>query len=246
MELITLDWPAPATVKALSTSRLGGMSKSSYSSLNLGSNVVDDEGCVAQNKLILLETASLPSQPIWLEQVHGTSVIELNDAKNQTLPEADAAFTQDDGVVCAVMTADCLPVLLCKKNASAVAAIHVGWRGLLAGVIENTVSRLAEPEQLLAWLGPAIGPGRFEVGHEVKHAFVEKHPNMQQAFQPVDAEHFHADLYALARMTLLQCGVKRMYGGEYCTYNQPDQFYSHRRDGLTGRMASLIWLEAER
>lgn len=245
MKCITPDWPAPERIKALSTSRLGGVSLGGYSSLNLANHVADNELSVAQNKSILVRKGRLPSQPIWLEQVHGTTVVELSGAVNSTVPIADASMTRSSNVVCAVMTADCLPILLCKKDGSAVAVIHAGWRGLLAGVIENTVLSLGQPEQILAWLGPAIGPGCFEVGSEVKNAFVEKTPNMQQAFQQSDEEHFLADLYALARITLLQCGVKRMYGGEHCTYNQSDQFYSYRRDGVTGRMASLIWLETE-
>jgi len=175
--------------------------------------------------------------------VHGTAIVDIDVPRDSTTPQADASLSRKPNNICAVMTADCLPILLCKKDGSVVAAIHAGWRGLLAGIVEKTVTRLAEPQNILAWLGPAIGPGNFEVGGEVKTAFAEKNPIMQQAFQQVDEAHFHADLYALARITLLQSGVKRMYGGEHCTYNQPDQFYSYRRDGVTGRMASLIWLE---
>ena len=141
------------------------------------------------------------------------------------------------------MTADCLPILLCNKQGSVVAALHAGWRGLLAGVVENTINQLGEPEELLAWCGPAIGPGKFEVGIEVEKAFVEKKTIMKQAFQQVDQSHFLADLYALARMTLLDCGVKNIFGGEYCTYNQANKFYSYRREPITGRMASLIWIQ---
>jgi len=246
MVFIKPDWPAPDCVKALSTCRLGGVSGGEYGTFNLGSHVGDDELLVSQNKSILIEKGGLPAQPVWLEQVHGTSIVDIDVLRDSTVPQADASISRNSNKVCAVMTADCLPILLCKKDGSAVAAIHAGWRGLLAGIVEKTVLRLAEPQNILAWLGPAIGPGKFEVGGEVKAAFAEKNPIMQQAFQQVDEAHFHADLYALARITLLQSGVKRMYGGEHCTYNQPDQFYSYRRDGVTGRMASLIWLEAER
>jgi len=243
MAFIKPDWPAPDCVKALSTCRLGGVSGGEYGTFNLGSHVGDDELLVSQNKSILVEKGGLPAKPVWLEQVHGTSIVDIDVLRDSTVPQADASISRNTNKVCAVMTADCLPILLCKKDGSAVAAIHAGWRGLLAGIVEETVSRLAEPQNILAWLGPAIGPGKFEVGGEVKAAFAEKNPIMQQAFQQVDEAHFHADLYALARITLLQSGVKRMYGGEHCTYNQPDQFYSYRRDGVTGRMASLIWLE---
>jgi len=243
MAFIKPDWPAPDCVKALSTCRLGGVSGGEYGTFNLGSHVGDDELLVSQNKLILLEKGGLPAKPVWLEQVHGTAIVDIAEVHESIVPIADASISRNSNKVCAVMTADCLPILLCKKDGSAVAAIHAGWRGLLAGIVEKTVLRLAEPQNILAWLGPAIGPGKFEVGGEVKAAFAEKNPIMQQAFQQVDEAHFHADLYALARITLLQSGVKRMYGGEHCTYNQPDQFYSYRRDGVTGRMASLIWLE---
>jgi len=246
MEFIKPDWPAPDCVKALSTCRLGGVSGGEYGTFNLASHVGDDELLVSQNKSILVEKGGLPEQPIWLEQVHGTSVLDIDNVDKLDVPQADASISRKANKVCAVMTADCLPILLCKKDGSAVAAIHAGWRGLLAGVVENTVARLAEPQNILAWLGPAIGPENFEVGGEVKTAFVERSPVMQQAFQQVDETHYHADLYALARITLLQSGVKKMYGGEHCTYNQADQFYSYRRDGVTGRMASLIWLEKER
>jgi len=246
MDFIKPDWPAPDCVKALSTCRLGGVSSREYGTFNLASHVGDEELLVSQNKSILLEKGELPAQPFWLEQVHGTTVVDIDNVGNLNVPQADASISRKANNICAVMTADCLPILLCKKDGSAVAAIHAGWRGLLAGVIEQTVSRLADPQNLLAWLGPAIGPGNFEVGREVKAAFVEKNHIMQQAFQQVDATHFHADLYALARITLIQSGVKRMYGGEHCTYNQADQFYSYRRDGVTGRMASLIWLDTAR
>ncbi|ORU91047.1 MAG: laccase [Cycloclasticus sp. symbiont of Poecilosclerida sp. N] len=244
MEIIIPDWPAPDKVKAFSTCREGGVSNASYYSLNLAGDVGDDGQMVEQNRRTLGNEGHLPSQPVWLNQVHGVDVVKLDGDKNSPAPEADASITQNSDVVCAVMTADCLPILLCKKNASSVAAIHVGWRGLAAGIIENTVSRLAEPEQTLAWLGPAIGPGCFAVGAEVKKAFVDKNAVMAQAFRQIDASHYYADLYALARMALLQCGVKRMYGGEHCTYNQKNQFYSYRREPVTGRMASLIWLQS--
>lgn len=243
MHIITPDWPAPERVKAFVTCRQGGNSLAGYAGFNVAKHVGDDDALVDTNRRQLIQQAALPGKPVWLDQVHGIHAIQLEDDCNAVIPRADASIARHENRVCAVMTADCLPVLLCKTDGSAVAAIHAGWRGLLSGVIENTVSQLGEATDILAWLGPAIGPGRFEVGAEVKQAFVEKNSVMQQAFQTVDSTHYLADLYALARMTLLHCGVKRMYGGEHCTYNQPNQFYSYRRDAVTGRMASLIWLQ---
>lgn len=238
------DWPAPNRVNALSTCCDGGVSEKGYGSLNLARHVGDVESSVTHNRKTLVQQANLPSEPVWLEQVHGTTVAELDGNDDKSVIQADASVTRQENRVCSVMTADCLPILLCKKDGSAVAAIHAGWRGLLAGVIENTVPTLGEPSQVLAWLGPAIGPGRFEVGNEVKLAFTNKRAILGQAFQQQDSTHELADLYALARMTLLHCGVERMYGGEHCTYNQPNQFFSYRREPVTGRMASLIWLQS--
>ena len=244
MDFIIPDWPAPDNIKALSTSRDGGVSLAGYSSLNLAMHVGDCESSVVKNRTALIQQCQLPAEPVWLDQVHGTKVVDLERLSGSALVQADAAITRSENLLCTVMTADCLPILLCKMDGTAVAAIHAGWRGLLAGVIENTVLSLTEPEKILAWLGPAIGPSRFEVGGEVRNAFVDKKPIMQQAFQQLDRTHYLADLYALARITLLSCGVKRMYGGEHCTYNQADQFYSYRREPETGRMASLIWRQS--
>lgn len=243
MEFVTPDWPAPKQIQALTTCRKGGVSQQAYSSLNLANHVADTPQAVEQNRSALAAELELPADPVWLEQVHGTKVVEL-ECVEKTLPiQADAAISRSSNSVCAVMTADCLPVLLCSEDGAAVAAVHAGWRGLLAGVIENTVSQLGPANKIMAWLGPAIGPGCFEVGEEVRDAFVNKKSVLRQGFQAVDSTHYLADLYALARMTLLHCGVKRIYGGEHCTYNQPDQFYSYRREPVTGRMASLIWLQ---
>lgn len=243
MSCITPDWPAPTQVKALTTCRDGGVSEAGYTSFNLASHVDDEPLAVANNRENLVQQFKLPAQPVWLNQVHGTAVVDLGSIDMATVAEADASMTIKPNQVCAVMTADCLPILLCNEQGSIVAAVHAGWRGLLAGVVENTVTALGSSETLLAWLGPAIGPGCFEVGAEVKQAFVDKKAIMRQAFQQVDDTHHLADLYALARMTLLQCGVKKIYGGEHCTYNQFNQFYSYRREPITGRMASLIWLQ---
>jgi len=243
MDFITPDWPAPDRVKAVSTCRSGGVSKGSYASLNLANHVGDNESAVMQNRSTLVDRFHLPAKPVWLEQVHGRRVLELDEYEAPQVIQADASISRNSHAVCAVMTADCLPVLLCKEDGSAVAAVHAGWRGLLVGIVDNTVVKLAEPEKIIAWLGPAIGPGRFEVGTEVKDAYVRQHEVMGPCFQRVDREHYLADLYALARIVLLKCGVKRIYGGEYCTYNQADQFFSYRREPITGRMASLIWLQ---
>jgi len=243
MDCITPDWPAPTQVKALTTCRNGGVSEAGYASFNLANYVGDEPLAVANNHEKLVHQFKLPASPVWLNQVHGTAVVDLASIDKAAVIEADASIATEPKQVCAVMTADCLPILLCNEQGSIVAAVHAGWRGLLAGVIENTVAALGSSETLLAWLGPAIGPGCFEVGSEVKQAFVDKKTIMQQAFQQIDDVHYLADLYALARMTLLQCGVNKIYGGEHCTYNQSIQFYSYRREPVTGRMASLIWLQ---
>ena len=243
MMKLDANWPAPITVKALTTYRVGGYSQASYSSLNLAQHVNDDAHNVKLNRQCMKTALGLPNDPVWLDQVHGTQLLELNDAEQAINPQADGAVTQQKDKVCAVLTADCLPVLLCNKQGTQVAAVHAGWRGLLGGIIENAVAAFEKPGDVLAWLGPAIGPAHFEVGEEVRDAFINKKPLMQQAFRYVDKTHYHADLYALARMTLLDCGVKKMYGGEHCTYNEADKFYSYRREPITGRMASLIWLQ---
>jgi len=242
LQFIPASWPAPERVVALTTCRQGGVSEAGFAGLNLATHVHDTAWRVAQNRSILEQTLQLPAAPVWLEQVHGSHILELAAGQANGV-QADAVMTRQQGRVCAVMTADCLPVLLCNEEGRAVAAVHAGWRGLLAGIVEKTAAKLGAPQTLLAWLGPAIGPGCFEVGAEVRDAFIQKNSVMQQAFRQVDDTHYLADLYALARMTLLQNGVKRIYGGEHCTYNDSDNFYSYRREPVTGRMASLIWLQ---
>jgi YfiH family protein len=237
---IVPDWPAPANIHALQTTRLGGLSLSPYDSLNLGSHVGDDPLVVERNRNRL--TPYVPSEPIWLEQVHGTHVV-LGETAG-CLPKGDACVARSKNTVCAIMTADCLPVLLCAEDGSVVGAAHAGWRGLADGVIEKTVETMqVEGSQLLAWLGPAIGPDAFEVGEDVREAFVRHNSQAAQAFKPHPAApgKFLADIYLLARQCLNAVGVTRIYGGEYCTYSDPQRFYSYRRDGCTGRMASLIW-----
>ena len=237
---ITPDWPAPANVRALITTRVGGVSTAPYASFNLGDHVGDDPQHVAQNRANL--TARLPAQPAWLTQVHGTTVLDA--AAVSGAPQADASVARQPGVVSVVMTADCLPVLLCDRTGTVVAAAHAGWRGLLDGVLECTVEAMAKPgAELLAYLGPAIGPTAFEVGDEVRQAFVAHDAYAAEAFVPsAHAGKWLADLYLLARQRLQGVGVDAVYGGDDCTYSHAERFFSYRRDGITGRMASLIWL----
>ena len=248
MRFITPDWPAPARVRAASTTRQGGESLPPFDSFNLGGHVGDAPAAVAANRQQLRESLSLPGEPYWLNQIHGTAVANL-DTCSEGLPEADASTTSTANTVCAVLTADCLPVLFCDQAGSQVAAAHAGWRGLAAGVLEATVkSFAAPPEQIMAWMGPAIGPQAFEVRDEVRQAFVEYDTAAAEAFVTVQSEanekKWLADVYQLARQRLAAVGVNAVYGGGRCTFTEPEDFYSFRRDGKTGRMASLVWIES--
>ena len=241
---IVPDWPAPPGVRALITTRAGGVSRGAYAGLNLGLRSGDDIEDVVRNRASLRQW--LPAEPLWLRQVHGTTVVEADTAEGNR--EADAALARRPGRVCAALTADCLPLLLCDREGTIVAAVHAGWRGLCSGVIEHTLRAMDRPPQaLLAYLGPAIGPEAYEVGAEVRAAFIAAgrggDPESEAAFAPGRPGKFHADLYALARRRLARSGVAGIYGGGYCTYTQRERFYSYRRDGATGRMASLIWME---
>ncbi|MGG5218731.1 MULTISPECIES: purine nucleoside phosphorylase YfiH [Rahnella] len=241
--LIQPQWPQPASVRSCATTREGGVSLPPYGSLNLGSHVGDSPEHVELNRQRLIELGGLPASPHWLEQVHGTDVVRLS-SQTPLIPTqiADAAYTREPGVVCAAMTADCLPVLFCSKNGDEVAAAHAGWRGLCAGVLENTVACFeAAPAEIMAWMGPAIGPAHFEVGGEVRDAFLAENSNASVAFTPAGTK-FRADIYLLARLRLQAAGLTAIYGGEYCTVTDSTTFYSYRRDGITGRLASLIWL----
>ena len=241
MQLIRPDWPAPPWVKACCTTRLGGVSTGVWASLNLGDHVGDEPGRVALNRARLSAALNLPAEPLWLKQVHGCAVAELATADLGCT--ADAAIARQSGAVCAVLTADCLPLLLCDRRGRRVAAVHAGWRGLAAGVIEDTISALGEsPLDILAWLGPAIGPASFAVGPEVRAAFLATDPADGCAFHAGPGDCWLADLFALARARLARAGVTRVFGGGDCTYADPERFFSFRRDGVTGRMASLIWL----
>ncbi|AOS96899.1 Laccase domain protein YfiH [Microbulbifer aggregans] len=245
------DWPAPARVRAAVTLRGGGHSEGPYQSFNLGNHVGDNEAAVSANRQQLRQELQLPSEPQWLEQIHSDKVVEAH--ADDVVRTADAGFTGSQGVVCAVLTADCLPVLLCDREGTQVAAVHAGWRGLAGGVVRNTVAALdSSPENLLAWLGPAIGPDAFETGVDVLEAFFESAQNaehaekMAQCFRPHSQKplHFLADIYGLARAELESLGVSDVYGGDRCTVSDAENFYSYRRDKTTGRMASLIWLES--
>ncbi|WMI99141.1 peptidoglycan editing factor PgeF [Pseudomonas chlororaphis subsp. aurantiaca] len=233
------DWPAPAGVKACVTTRAGGVSLAPFDSLNLGDHVDDDPQAVAENRRRLTDRFSM--QPAWLKQVHGIDVVEADPSVVAT---ADASWTATPGIACSAMTADCLPALFCDRAGTRVAAAHAGWRGLAAGVLEATLDNLkVAPEDVLVWLGPAIGPQAFEVGPEVRDAFVRHLPQTEQAFVPShNPGKLMADIYALARLRLASCGVTAVYGGGFCTVSDP-RFYSYRRSPRTGRFASLIWLE---
>lgn len=238
IELIRPDWPAPPRVQTLVTTRTGGVSAAPYASLNLASHVGDDPNSVQRNRTLLREY--LPADPLWLEQVHGRTVVQASDAR--LLPMADASFTRQSGTVCAVMTADCLPVLFCDRDATVVAAAHAGWRGLANGVLEATVGAMnCEVRELMVWLGPAIGPDAFEVGEDVYRTFTDLHGDAAPAFKR-RGEKWLTDIYALARLRLEQIGLTQIYGSGYCTFQDHERFFSYRRDGVTGRMASLIWL----
>lgn len=245
--LIVPDWPAPPKVCALQTTRQGGVSRPPYASLNLGNHVGDDRSAVAANRALLRGLLVGGGDPCWLEQVHGTRVVDAAACSPVDPPErADASFSREPGVVCTVMTADCLPVLFCADDGSVVAAAHAGWRGLLAGVLEETVAAMAVPAgTVLAYLGPAIGPRAFEVGDEVRTAFVAADAALAAAFTPAQPGKWLADIYLLARLRLAALGLVRVYGGDCCTYRDADRFFSFRRDAQTGRMASMIWLTAD-
>lgn len=228
------EWPAPESVKAISTLRTAGVSRAPFASQNLGLHVGDVAESVQQNR----NNLPCPEQPLWLNQVHGTDILELNHQLivNNT---ADGSYTRAKQRVCVVMTADCLPVLLTDTAGSFVAALHCGWRGLAGGILEKLIQTITPEGQVLAWLGPAIGPQAFEVGGEVREAFASQ----QNAFKPMSGDKYLADIFAIATMKLNACGVHQVYSSGLCTYSDESRFFSYRRDGQTGRMATLIWLQ---
>lgn len=287
---ITPDWPAPASVHAVSTTRSGGVSKGVYASFNLGAHVGDDPRAVAENRLFLRSELNLAREPRWLKQVHGASVVgipgfiknplsplgerasrnaasglprmaaqgltvkqestavkrvrgesEMDFGSNSVV--GDASVTQAVDQACVIMTADCLPVLLCDRVGKTVAAAHCGWRSLAASVLENTLTTMqVPPTEILAWLGPAIGPDVYQVGDDVRTALLKTHPEADQAFEPQRAGKWLCDLYQIASQRLRRAGVTHIYGGGFCTYSDRERFFSYRREGECGRMATLIWL----
>lgn len=245
MSIITPNWPAPTWVSAFTTLRTGGVSKPPFDSFNFGEAVGDSPENVAFNRLRLTQSYSLPQEPVWLAQTHSADLIEITRERNFSRT-ADGAWTLLPNTPCVVTTADCLPLLLCDTSGTLVAAIHCGWRGILRGIIEKAIFTFKQKSQgdILAWLGPAIGPDHFEVGQEVKAQFTGLDPALAFAFKPAQMPHkWLANLYELARIKLHQLGVNQIWGGNYCTYSDPTRFYSYRRDGKTGRMASVIWLK---
>lgn len=243
-DLIVPDWPAPPNVHAMATTRRGGVSLPPWDSFNLAEHVGDDPAHVLVNRARL--NSVLPNSPLWLQQVHGIRCVDAAtfDVNDPGSVEADAAFTRQRGQVCAVLTADCLPVLLCDEAGTVVAVAHAGWRGLVAGVIESTVAAMGVPgDRLIAWLGPAIGPSAFEVGPEVRAAFMRHDAAAAEAFVAGRQNRWMCDIQTLARQRLLALGIRRHTSADSCTVADPQRFFSYRRDGVCGRMASLIWLE---
>lgn len=242
-QLLIPDWRAPPPVHAAFTLRGGGVSAAPFDSLNLGAHVGDSPAAVAENRRRVRARLNLPAEPAWLEQVHGTRVADL-DAPDEARSAADAVLTRRPRRVCAVQVADCMPILFAARDASVVAVAHAGWRGLAAGVLEGTVARLAVPRgELVAWLGPAISMRHFEVGGEVRAAFLDADGGAAAAFVPNARGRWQCDLAALARGRLAALGVTEVSGGTWCTHADAARFFSFRRDGRCGRMAALIWLE---
>jgi YfiH family protein len=244
-DCIAPDWPAPANVRALVTTRSGGVSTGPYASLNLGFATADAEEAVKANRARL--AALVPQEPRWLRQVHGARVVAADGLVRR--PEADASVARETGTVCAVLVADCLPVLFTDRAGTVAAAAHAGWRGLAAGVLDNTIGSITKggvaAHDLLAYIGPGIGPQAFEVGDDVYEAYTRADPKSAGAFKREKSGKWLADLFTLARRALTRCGVTQIYGGNLCTFSDPLRFYSYRRDGSTGRMAALIWLESK-
>ncbi|HEY2036489.1 MAG TPA: peptidoglycan editing factor PgeF [Steroidobacteraceae bacterium] len=244
-DFIVPEWPAPAAIRAVFTLRTGGVSRQPFDSFNIGARAGDDPDAVAQNRAALRAGLELPAEPAWLEQVHGNQVVDLD---RQTAPEpqppgrADAAVSRSPGRVCAIQVADCMPVLFAAADGSQVGGAHAGWRGLAGGVLEATVRAMnTPPAELHAWMGPAIGQAHFEVGEEVRAAFLAADAEAATAFVANDRGRWQCDLYALARRRLAALGVASVHGGGWCTYSEPRRFFSYRRDGRCGRMAALIW-----
>lgn len=244
LEWITPTWPAPAWVKAITTTRIGGLSLPPFASLNLSLNVGDQPDLVLQNRRLVNNALSLTHDPKWLRQVHGNHIVILNHQALDPNTEGDALYTEYAQQVCAIQTADCLPLLLCHRTKPAVAAVHAGWKGLASGIIEKALETFHCPgNELIAWLGPAIGPNAFWVQQPVVDIFVQQHSQAHHAFIDQGKKGWLANLYTLAKIRLQQAGVTAIYGGDYCTYTDEERFFSFRRHHITGRMATLIWVE---
>jgi len=242
LQLIEADWPAPSNVRAIATTRVGGVSVGPYESLNLGAHVGDDAPSVSENRVRLRMELGLMREPLWLNQVHGTTVVEAGP--HEPVPKADASFARFAGQACAVMTADCLPVVFCDVAGTRVAAAHAGWRGLAAGVLDSAVNAMGvTPDRVLAWLGPAIEQEAFEVGNEVREQFLARSADNELAFKLNARGRWQADLYDLARRELARLGVTQVFGGGFRCYADRDRFFSYRRDGTTGRLATLVWMK---
>jgi YfiH family protein len=241
MDIVIPNWPAAKHVKAFSSTRGDGFSVGAYQGLNLGSHVGDESDIVDKNRQWLVDNSAMPSAPVWLNQTHST-VVEYIDSPTSAILDADGTFTDKEAVVCSAMTADCLPVLLTNTQGTQVAAVHAGWRGLANGIVENAVEQLEG--ELMAWIGPAIGAKVFEVGQDVVDAFTQTDPQAIEAFQPRDEQgKWLADMNLLVTQRLRRVGVEHVYYSNLCTYADPERFYSYRRDGITGRQATFIWIE---
>lgn len=234
------NWSAPKNIHAYTTTRLGGISQPPYNSFNLSTNVGDDLNTVLANRRKLRQDLNLPNEPCWLNQAHTKNVVVADN--HASYPNADASYTTTPNIVCVELTADCLPILLCSKKGDLVAVIHAGWKGIVNGVIEATIHALPiNPAELIAWLGPAIGPNSFAVGEDVREQFINFDAKAQNAFRPIANHKWLFDIYFLGKQRLNNCGIFTIYGGEFCTYSAPEKFFSFRRSAKTGRMASLIW-----
>ncbi|MBS0515999.1 MAG: peptidoglycan editing factor PgeF [Proteobacteria bacterium] len=243
--ILVPDWPALPRVRALTTTRqMAGASRPPFDKFNLGSNSGDDPASVAANRAALRALLDLPGEPHWLRQVHGTNVMRLDAQAGEGEPQADAAVTSTPGLVLAILTADCLPVVVAARDGSEVAVAHAGWKGLAAGMLEATVASMRTAcARCVAWLGPAAGPTAYEIGLEVRNAFLAHDRGADTAFVPTRPGHWRVDLYALARQRLADAGIRDVFGGDRCTISEPQMFFSYRRDQRTGRMATLAWIE---
>lgn len=242
LSYIRAYWPAPQQFHAITTTRNGGVSQMPFASLNLGDHVGDKQHDVDSNRQRLQETLNLPAAPTWLKQTHSTTAVLADAHQQQSVPEADASFSDNVGIVCCVMTADCVPIVLCSPSTGEIAAIHAGWRGLCDGVIEATVKAMnTSAQDMIAWIGPCISQAAFEVGDEVRAQFIATDKAAQRAFLPNAQGRWHADLVKISAQRLRYSGINGIYGGHFCTYREPERFFSYRRDNQTGRMATMIW-----